>query len=253
MGTTIALTNHKGGCGKTTSSINLGAALALQGHRTLIVDLDPQQNLTQSLGYDPYSTECKWDVYTCLEFNRPLQPINVSEKLDMVPTKRDLAGMELELSNRERTQVAKLLEPIKGHYDYIVLDCPPALGMLTINAMVAADAIYIPLQSQYLALQGIDNIREMAEDVRQHLNPKLKLAGVFLTQYDSRKVLHRNVDKLAEVMLDGLLCKTKVRDNVALAEAPALGQTIYQYAPKSKGAADYTALAKEVHGTLAKK
>lgn len=247
MAKIIALTNHKGGCGKTTSCINLGAALAAMGHKCLIVDLDPQSNLTQSLGLDPSSVECRNNVYTALELEQPLQPQQTTtNRLDIVPSSKDLAGMEVALGSRDRKAIKQLLEPMRDKYKYILLDCPPALGLLTINALAAADAAVLPLQAQYLALQGLTSIQSFISDIQQQLNPALKLAGVFITQYDGRKVLHKNVDHLAEVMLQQTLCKTKIRDNIALAEAPAMGKTIFEYEPRSKGAEDYRNLAKEL-------
>lgn len=252
MGRIIAMTNHKGGCGKTTSTINLGAALAKMGHTCLLVDLDPQMNLTQSLGCEPYSQECSRDVYSCL-CGMPMRPMMYDDNLDLVPSKKELALLEFELVKKDRNQIATMLAPMSSKYEYILIDCPPSLGMLTANALTAADVAYIPLQAQYLALQGVGGVKELIEAVQQELNPELVLGGIFITQYDGRKVLHRNVEKLAAVMYEDALCSTKIRDNVALAEAPTQGQTIFGYAPTSKGAEDYTALAAEIHRHLTRK
>lgn len=245
----IAISNHKGGCGKTTSTINIGAALAQMGHRTLLVDLDPQANLTISLGIDP--DKQPFNTHSALTAGWKLQPLPVVKKLDVIPTNTDLVEVEQRLANkvgREDALYYKLQELlIDSPYKYVLLDCPPSLGLLTVNALTVAESVYIPLQAQYLALQGLAKLQEVIELAGQMLNNRLQLGGVFITQYDSRKVLHRNVKQLAEQTLGAAVCKTVIRDNIALAEAPTMGQTIYQYAPKSNGAADYMALAKEIH------
>lgn len=249
MAKIIAISNHKGGCGKTTSTINVGAALAQMGQRTLLVDLDPQANLTISLGIDPEGQQ--HNTYTALCMNDTPQPIQIAKGLEFIPSTTDLVGAELELVNKAgREQVlgwmlATLL--MQATYKYVLLDCPPSLGLLTLNALTAADAVYIPLQAQYLAMQGLAKLQQVIAQIGQQLNKRLQMGGVFITQYDSRKVLHRNVKELAEQTLGAMVCKTTIRDNIALAEAPTAGQTIYQYAPKSNGAADYMALAKELH------
>lgn len=253
MAKIIAISNHKGGCGKTTSTINIGAALAQMGQRTLLVDLDPQANLTISLGVDPEGQQ--HNTYTALCMNDTPQPIQIAKGLELIPSTTDLVGAELELVNKAgREQVLGwMLSAVQNPYKYIILDCPPSLGLLTLNAMTAADAVYIPLQAQYLAMQGLAKLQQVIAQIGQQLNRRLQLGGVFITQYDSRKVLHRNVKELAEQTLGAAVCKTTIRDNIALAEAPTAGQTIYQYAPKSNGAADYMALAKEIHQRTTKK
>ena len=245
MAKVIAIANHKGGCGKTTSTINIGAALAAMKHSTLLVDLDPQANLTISMGIDPDS--CEQSIYTALAGGEPA-PMKAAEKLDVITANSDLVGAELELvaaEDRER-RLERVLEPLQDRYQYILLDCPPSMGLLTLNALTAADAVAVPLQAQYLALHGLAKIQQLVGMVQQNLNGRLSVPAVFLTQYDSRKVLHRNTKEMAEGALGRQLCKAVIRDNVALAEAPTQGQTIYQYAPKSNGAADYMALAKEL-------
>lgn len=246
MAKIIAIVNHKGGCGKTTSTINIGAALATMKHNCLLVDLDPQANLTISLGIDP--DNCQSNIYTALN-GGGLEPIKAADGLDVIPATADLVGAELELvsvEGRER-KLADLLKPIQSKYQYILLDCPPAMGLLTLNALAAARYVAVPLQAQYLALHGLAKIQQLVGMVQQGINKGLQPAVVFLTQYDSRKVLHRNTKEMAEEALGQQLCKAVIRDNVALAEAPTQGQTIYQYAPKSNGAADYTELARELH------
>lgn len=245
MAKIIAVVNHKGGCGKTTSTINIGAALAMMQQRCLLVDLDPQSNLTISMGIDPDG--CGQNAYTAL-MGGELATISAEGLLDVMPSTADLVGAEIELVNAERRErrLEAVMKPLHDRYDYIMLDCPPSMGLLTLNALTAADAVAVPLQAQYLALHGLQKIRQLVAMVQQNLNGRLASPSVFITQYDSRKTLHRNVKEMAEEALGEMLCKSVIRDNVALAEAPTQGQTIYKYAPKSKGAADYMELAKEL-------
>ena len=249
----IAISNHKGGCGKTTSTINIGAALAQMGKSVLLVDLDPQANLTISMGVDP--AQQQHTTYTALCNGDALQPMRMADKLELVPSTPLLVDAEpmLTAENQREYKLAWLLAKIQPQYQYILLDCPPSLGLLTLNAFAAAEAVYIPLQAQYLAMQGLATLQQAIEGAKANYNKYLQLGGVFITQYDSRKVLHRNVKGLVEQQLGKAVCKTTIRDNIALAEAPTMGQTIYQYAPKSKGAADYTELAKEIHKRCSRK
>lgn len=252
MAKIIAISNHKGGCGKTTSTINIGAALAQMGQRTLLVDLDPQANLTISMGVDP--AQQQHTTYTALCMGDALQPMRMADKLELVPSTPLLMDAEPMLAGEYQREykLAWLLSKIHHQYQYILLDCPPSLGLLTLNAFTAAEAVYIPLQAQYLAMQGLATLLQAIEGIKKY-NKYLQLGGVFITQYDSRKVLHRNVKELVEQQLGKAVCKTTIRDNIALAEAPTAGQTIYQYAPKSKGAADYMELAKEIHKRCSRK
>ena len=244
MSKTITLSNHKGGVGKTTSVINLGAGLVSLGKKVLLIDLDPQANLSQSLGY----RDQELTIYGALKGEQEVKPIEVLPGLELVPSTLDLAGAEIELSAEAGREfiLKELLEPLRSSYDYIIIDSPPSLGLLTINAFTASNEVLIPLQSQYLALQGLTKLLEVIEKIQKRLNRGLKLGGVFITQYDSRKVLHREVAQSIEAHFTGQLYKTKIRDNIALAEAPAVGQDIFRYSSKSYGAEDYLALCKEV-------
>ena len=244
MSKVIAVTNHKGGVGKTTSTINIGAGLAKLGKRVLLIDLDPQANLSQSLGIkDPTAT-----IYGAIRGEHPLQPVTVLKRLDVVPSTLDLSGAEIELSSETGREyiLRELLDTVKGSYDYVIIDSPPSLGLLTVNALTSADEILIPLQAQYLALQGLSKLLEIVDKIQKRLNKGLRIGGVFITQYDSRKILNRNVVETIESHFKETVFKTRIRDNVALAEAPTQGQDIFRYNPTSYGAQDYLALCKEI-------
>lgn len=244
MSKVIAITNHKGGVGKTTSTINIGAGLAKLGKRVLLIDLDPQANLSQSLGIrEPSAT-----IYGAIRGEHALQPTNVMKRLDVVPSTLDLSGAEIELSGEAGREyiLRELLETVKGSYDYVIIDSPPSLGLLTINALTSADEILIPLQAQYLALQGLTKLLEIVEKIQKRLNKGLRIGGVFITQYDSRKILNRNVVETIQGHFKDTVFTTKIRDNVALAEAPTRGEDIFRYNPTSYGAVDYLALCKEI-------
>lgn len=244
MSKVISISNHKGGVGKTTSAINIGAGLASLGKKVLLIDLDPQANLSQSLGI----IEHEPNIYQAIRGESPLQPIQIIKGLDIVPSTLDLSGAEIELSSEAGREyiLRELLEPLKASYSYILIDSPPSLGLLTINAFTASDEVYIPLQAQYLALQGLAKLREVIEKIQKRLNKGLRIGGVFITQYDSRKVLNRDVSSTIEAHFKDEVFKTKIRDNVALAEAPTGGLDIFRYQPNSHGAQDYLNLCKEI-------
>ena len=240
----IAISNHKGGVGKTTTSINLGAGLNKQGKKVLLIDLDAQANLSQSLNISDEEN----NIYTALIGKTKLQPIEVIPGLDIIPSTLDLSGAEVELSGEPGREfiLRELLEPMRGKYDYILIDSPPSLGLLTINAFTSSDEVIIPLQAQYLALQGLTKLMEVIEKIQKRLNKGLKLGGVVITQYDSRKILNRDVVDTIEAHFKGQVFKTRVRDNIALAEAPAQGLDIFRYNAKSYGAEDYLEISKEL-------
>jgi len=244
MSKVITISNHKGGVGKTTSVINLGAGLNILGKTVLLIDLDPQANLTQSLGI----TEPKQTIYGALRGDYSLQPIQVLKDLEIIPSTLDLSGAEVEMSGEAGREyiLRELIDPIRGQYDYILIDSPPSLGLLTINSFVASEEILIPLQAQYLALQGLTKLLEVIDKIKRRLNKELKVGGVFITQYDSRKVLNRDVVATIQDHFKNEVFNTKVRDNIALAEAPAQGVDIFRYNPKSYGAEDYLSLSKEI-------
>jgi len=244
MGKIIAISNHKGGVGKTTSTLNIGAALQRMGKKVLLIDLDPQANLTQSLGLMDHTPT----IYEALRGEAQLDPIEVLPGLDVITSTLDLSGAEVELSSEPGREyiLKELLEPLRNSYSYILIDSPPSLGLLTINAFTAAQEVYIPLQAHYLALQGMNKLQEIVERVGKRLNKGLRIGGVFVTQYDQRKVLNRNVAETIREHFPAETFRTAIRDNVALAEAPTQGVDVFRYAPKSTGAADYQALAKEI-------
>jgi chromosome partitioning protein len=240
----ITLSNHKGGVGKTTSALNIGAGLNNLGKRILLIDLDPQSNLSQSLG----RVDQIRNIYGAIRGHYKAEPIEILKGLDLIPSTLDLSGAEIELSGEAGREyiLKELIEPFKVSYDYIIIDSPPSLGLLTINCLTASDLVYIPLQAQYLALQGLTKLLEIVDKVKGRLNKDLEIGGVIITQYDKRKVLNRNVVETIETHFKDKVFKTKIRDNVSLAEAPSQGVDIYRYDPKSYGAEDYMDLCKEI-------
>ena len=249
----FALLNHKGGVGKTTSTINIGAALNRAGKSVLLIDLDPQANLSQSLGIqEPAQT-----IYGLIkgDYLASDAVLNIRPGLDVIPSTLDLSGSEIELSTKIGRELIlrEAIEPLKKKYDFILIDCPPSLGLLTVNALTASDKILIPLQAEFLAMQGLAKMLEVVSIIQKHLNKSLELGGVFITQYDSRKVLNKNVFDTITEHFPKKVFTTKIRDNVALAEAPATGQDIFTYNSKSAGAADYESLAEEILSKHTKK
>ena len=244
MGRVIAVSNHKGGVGKTTSVVNIGAGLANLKKKVLLIDLDPQSNLTLSFGVP----EQEMTIYNALKGETPLIPINIYKNLDVVPAALDLSGAETELSAEAGREYifSELLEPLRNQYDYIIIDCPPSLGLLTINAFTAADEIFIPLQPHYLAIKGLTKIIEVINKIKKRLNRNLEITGVFVTQFDRRKILHRDVLETIKTYFQDRVFFVQIRENIALAEAPSVGLDIFRYDPASAGADDYGRLAKEV-------
>ena len=244
MSKIIAIANHKGGVGKTTSVVNIGARLANMGKRVLLIDLDPQASLSQSLGVIAPETS----IYGSIRGEHPLQPLTIYENLDLIPSELDLIGAEIELSSQVGREyiLKELLEDIKNSYDFVLIDCPPSLGLLTVNAFTASDEVYIPLQAQFLAMRGLTKLIEVIDQIKKRLNNKLTIGGVFITQYDQRKILNKNVVNTIDKHFNSNVFNTRIRDNVALAEAPTQGLDIFRYNPKCYGAEDYTALCEEI-------
>ena len=249
MGRTIAIANQKGGVGKSTTAINLSACLAEAGKRVLTVDIDPQGNTTSGLGTDKNGVE--YTLYELLLGDcDPKDCIieNVVERVDLIPSNVNLSGAEIELVGiEEREYILKnVLERIKEGYDYIIMDCPPSLSMLTINALTAADSVLVPIQCEYYALEGLSQLIHTIELVQERLNKKLEIEGVVFTMYDARPNLSLEVVENVKENLNQNIYKTIIPRNVRLAEAPSYGLPINMYDPKSTGAESYRLLAEEV-------
>lgn len=242
MANIIAIANHKGGVGKTTSVANIGAALARKGKRTLLIDLDAQQNLTFFFLKD----EVEVSIYDALTGKAALPIIQIKENLYLTPSSIDLARAELDLSARiAREGILKnLLQPIAQDYDFILLDCPPSLGIVTYNALVAANALYITLTAEALPYKGLTMLEDVVGEI-QALNRELSISGVFITRYNNRNLNNIVVEQIRE-RYGSKVFSTKIRENIALAEAPLEGEDIFTYAPDSNGAKDYDSLTEEI-------
>jgi len=246
MANIIAVLNQKGGVGKTTTTINLGAYLAKSGHSVLIADLDPQGNSTSGLGLNKQALDATlYDVlFSRADANKTTQKIN--NKLFILPANADLAGAEVELVNIPARELQLKNALLNLNYDYILVDCPPSLGLLTINALSAAKRVLIPVQAEYYALEGLSQLLNVVQQVRASLNPGLDILGVLITLYDNRNSLSEQVKKELENYFGAKLFSTIVPRNVRLAEAPSFGRTIIEHDKWSKGARAYKSLAKEV-------
>jgi chromosome partitioning protein len=240
----IAFTNHKGGVGKTSTVGNLGAALARLNKKVLLIDLDAQCNLSQSIGV----SETENNLYSNMRRKFSAKPVNVTFNLDLIPASVDLAGIEVELNNEPgREYVLKeIIAPFLDVYDYILIDCPPSLGILTLNAYTAANKAVIVLQAEYLAMHGLSRIIDVIEKIQNRINPNLQFEGIVITQFNSRKVLNKDIVSTVEKHLGDKVFNTFIRENIAIAEAPSLGLDIFRYNSKSNGAEDYSKLAKEM-------
>ena len=241
----ISVLNHKGGVGKTTTTINLGGALRQKGYKVLLIDLDGQANLTESLGF---SAELPQTIYGAMKGEYDLPIYEHKDGLRVVPSCLDLSAVETELINEAGRELilAHLIKGQKEKFDYILIDCPPSLSLPTLNALTASDRLIIPVQAQFLAMRGMAKLMQVVHKVQQRLNSDLSIAGVLITQYDGRKNLNKSVSELVQETFQGKVFSTHIRNAITLAEAPTQGQDIFHYAPKSAGAEDYEKVCNEL-------
>ena len=249
MGKIISIANQKGGVGKTTTAINLSACLAEKGQKVLAIDMDPQGNMTSGLGID--KDEVEKNIYDLMIGQAGVDEVlqkEAIENLDVIPTSIDLSAAEIELIGVDDKEfiIRNAVQPIKDDYDYIIIDCPPSLSMLTINAMTTADSVLVPIQCEYYALEGLSQLIHTVELVKERLNPVLEIEGVVFTMYDSRTNLSNEVVDNVKNNLHTTIYKTIIPRNVRLAEAPSHGLPINLYDSRSAGAESYRLLAKEV-------
>lgn len=249
MGRIIAIANQKGGVGKTTTAINLSACLAEKGQKVLAIDMDPQGNMTSGLGLDKDSIEK--NIYDLMIGESDVKEVlqkDALDNLDVIPTSIDLSAAEIELIGVEDKEyiIKNAIEEIKDNYDYVIIDCPPSLNMLTINAMTTADSVLVPIQCEYYALEGLSQLIHTVELVKERLNPVLEIEGVVFTMYDARTNLSLQVVENVKDNLQQNIYKTIIPRNIRLAEAPSYGMPINLYDPKSAGADSYMRLADEV-------
>ena len=242
----LACRHQKGGVAQTTSTVNLGVALAKRGRRVLIVDLDPQSNLTMSQGFDPEKIE--QSMFDVLVQRMPIEQIIKHAEVDIAVASIELAGAELALASmigRERA-LEKALLAVQGDYDQILVDTPPSLGLITVNALTASDSVIVPVQCEYLSLRGLSQLEHTLSAIRENLNPRVKIIGILPTMYDARSLHVREAVEILEENFGDLVFKTRIRKTIRYAEAPVKGQSVLRYEPKGQAADAYRSLAEEV-------
>lgn len=256
MGKIIAVANQKGGVGKTTTSFNLGACLAISGKKVLLVDADPQANATSGIGVEPADTDAS--IYECIIDGYPaadaIQHTQV-KGLDIIPSRIDLVGAEVELMQRAEREraLSNTLNPVKDRYDFILIDCSPSLGIITVNALTAADSVLIPVQAEYFALEGIAQLLNTIRIIKSRLKPSLEIEGFLLTMYDARLRLANSIYEELKGHFGDMVFTTVIPRNIKLSESPSHGLPVILYDPDSRGAIAYTLLAKELKNRNKKK
>lgn len=245
MNRVISISNHKGGVGKTTSVVNIGAGLANKGRRVLLIDLDPQANLTISYGM----AESEKHIYDAHSKGEELKPVNIRKNIDLIPASYNLTAAEMKLQKGEKDEdnyIATLIEPLKEKYEYIIIDCPPSLGILTLKAFAASNEVIIPIQPHFLAVKGLAKIIEVVNEIKASVNRKVEISAVFVTMFDRRRILHQDVLDTIIMYFDDRVLRAKIRNNIALAEAPTAGQDIFEYDSNCNGAYDYGRIVQEI-------
>jgi chromosome partitioning protein len=244
MAKVLSIINQKGGVGKTTSSMNIGSWMARLGYRVLIIDLDPQANLTAAFGI----TNPEFTIYGTLLNEYPFKAFEVEKNISIVASSPALSGLERSLANEidKEFTLQEKLKSVTNNFDVIILDCPPSLGLITINALVASNSVYAPLEAQLFSTEGLNKVFEMIHKITNRLNPSLKLNGIFFTRFDKRKILKRDILEQISSEHPNLILKTYIRENISLGESPHLGQCIFKYDPNANGSKDYSELTEEI-------